>query len=161
VGRAGRYTVPDMTMERPTPARREEAGALIAMLAAQLEEHAIPLAAELLAQAVEGALEDDGRALLLVSRDQGVPVAVAYLSFQWTLERGGRALWVEELYVRPEHRGRGIGQRLLEASLEVGRVRGCRSVELEVEASHARAANLYRRAGFRPLDRVHWALSLG
>src|SRR6516164_9651613 len=60
VGRAGRYTVPDMTMERPTPARREEAGALIAMLAAQLEEHAIPLAAELLAQAVEGALEDDG-----------------------------------------------------------------------------------------------------
>jgi len=149
-----------MTTERPTPARPQEAGALIALLAAQLEEHAIPLAPELLAQAVEGALEDDGRALLLVSRDQGVPIAVAYLSFQWTLERGGRVLWLEELFVLPEHRGRGIGQRLLEAALEVARARSCRSVELEVEASHARAANLYRRAGFRPLDRVHWALAL-
>ena len=158
--RAGVTQSRDMTTERPTPARPQEAGALIALLAAQLEEHAIPLAPELLAQAVEGALEDDGRALLLVSRDQGVPIAVAYLSFQWTLERGGRVLWLEELFVLPEHRGRGIGQRLLEAALEVARARSCRSVELEVEASHARAANLYRRAGFRPLDRVHWALAL-
>jgi len=130
------------------------------MLAAQLEEHAIPLAPELLARAVDGALEDDGRALILVSRDGDTLVGVAYLSFQWTLERGGRALWVEELYVRPEHRGRGIGQQLLEAALEVARARGCRTAELEVEASHARAANLYRRAGFRPLDRIHWALML-
>ena len=120
-----------------------------------------PLAPDLLAEAVSGALLDDGRALILVARDGGRPVGLAYLSFQWTLEYGGRVVWLEELYVLPELRGRGTGGLLLQAALDVARDRGCRAVELEVEASHARAANLYARAGFRPLDRVHWTLSLG
>ncbi|MGZ6079459.1 MAG: GNAT family N-acetyltransferase [Myxococcaceae bacterium] len=145
----------------PTQARPEETDAVIALLTAQLEEHAIPLGPELLAAAVGGALVDDGRALILVTRDEGTPVGVAYLSFQWTLERGGRVMWLEELYVLPERRGQGTGQRLLEAALEAARARGCVAVELEVEASHSRAANLYARAGFRPLDRVHWTLPLG
>ncbi|HEY1908162.1 MAG TPA: GNAT family N-acetyltransferase [Myxococcaceae bacterium] len=150
-----------MSIEPPTPARPEEAPRVLEMLAAQLEEHAIPLAPELLVEAVSGALLDDGRALILVARDAGRPVGLAFLSFQWTLERGGRVLWLEELYVLPELRGRGTGGLLLQATLDVARDRGCRAVELEVEASHARAANLYARAGFRPLDRVHWALTLG
>jgi GNAT superfamily N-acetyltransferase len=150
-----------MAIDAPTPARPEEAPLVTEMLAAQLEEHAIPLASQLLAEAVSGALLDDGRALILVARDGGRPVGLAYLSFQWTLEHGGRVLWLEELYVRPALRGRGTGGLLLRATLDVARERGCRAVELEVEASHARAANLYARAGFRPLDRVHWTLTLG
>lgn len=144
-----------------TQARPEETDAVIALLTAQLEEHAIPLAPELLAAAVDGALADDGRALVLLAREGGRPIGVAYLSFQWTLERGGRVMWLEELYVLPERRGQGIGQRLLDAALEGARARGCLAVELEVEASHSRAANLYARAGFRALDRVHWTLPLG
>jgi GNAT superfamily N-acetyltransferase len=149
-----------MAIEPPTPARPEEAPLVVEMLAAQLEEHAIPLAPDLLAEAVSGALLDDGRALILVARDAGRPVGIAFLSFQWTLERGGRVLWLEELYVLPERRGRGTGALLLQATLDVARARRCRAVELEIEASHARAANLYARAGFQPLDRVHWTLSM-
>jgi len=145
----------------PTQARPEETDAVIALLTAQLEEHAIPLTPELLAAAVEGGVADDGRALILLAREGDRPVGVAFLSFQWTLERGGRVMWLEELYVLPERRGQGTGQRLLEAALEAARARGCLAVELEVEASHSRAANLYARAGFQPLARVHWTLPLG
>jgi GNAT superfamily N-acetyltransferase len=149
-----------MPIERPSPARSEEAGAVIALLAAQLDEHAIPLARELLAKAVAAALADDSRGLLLVARDGGRPVGVAYSSFQSSMERGGQILWLEELYVLPDRRGEGIGSRLVQATLDVARERGCMSVELEVESSHARAAHLYRRAGFQPLRRVHYALPL-
>ena len=38
-----------MTPETPTPARQDEAEAVTQLLAAQLEEHAIPLTRELLA----------------------------------------------------------------------------------------------------------------
>jgi len=149
-----------MSTEPPAPARPEDASAVVSLLAAQLEEHAIPLAPKLLVEAVRGALEDDGRALILVTRVDERPVGLAFLSFQWTLERGGRVVWLEELYVVPELRGRGLGGQLLRATLDVARARNCRAVELEVEASHARAANLYARAGFQALDRVHWTLSM-
>ena len=149
-----------MNPETPTPARPEEAEALTALLAAQLEEHAIPLAPARLAEGVARALTGDGRALILVSRERSRPVGVAYLSFHWPLEAGAWVMWLEELYVLPERRGRGIGAVLLQAALDVARERGCVAADLEVVASHARAANLYARAGFRPLDRVHWTLSL-
>jgi putative acetyltransferase len=150
-----------MPIEEPTPARLDEAKAVTALLAAQLDEHAIPLAPDLLAEMVAAALLDDGPALILVARDGGRPVGVAYLSFVSSLERGGRICWLEELYVLPERRGQGIGSRLVQATLDVARERACLSTELEVESSHARAAHLYRRAGFRALERVHWALPLG
>jgi len=149
-----------MTPETPTPARPDEAEAVTTLLAAQLEEHAIPLARDLLAEGVRAALADDGHALILVTREDGRPVGVAYLSFGWILERGGPAMYLEEIYVVPELRGREIGTALLRAALDVARARGCRSVELEVERSHAREAALYARAGFRPLERVHWTLPL-
>jgi len=149
-----------MPIERPSPARPEDAGTVISLLAAQLDEHAIPLARELLARSVTAALADDSRALILVAREGGHSVGVAFVSFQSSLERGGRIAWLEELYVLPDRRGAGIGSRLVQATLDVARERGCMSVELEVESSHARAAHLYRRAGFRPLERVHYALPL-
>ena len=149
-----------MNDETPTPARPQEAEAIVALLAAQLDEHAIPLARHLLAESVAAALADDSRAVILVARDGTRPVGVAFVSFQSSVERGGRIAWLEELYVLPDRRGNGIGSRLVQASLDLARKRDCRSVELEVESSHARAAHLYRRAGFQPLERVHYALPL-
>jgi GNAT superfamily N-acetyltransferase len=147
-----------MTTERPSPARPDEEAALTGLLSAQLEEHGFSLAREGLAEAVHAALEDDSSARILVARDAGRPVGFAYVSVQWSLERGGRVLWVEQLYVLPELREQGIGGRLLQAALDVARGRGCIAAELEVDDSHARAANLYGRAGFRPLERVHYLL---
>lgn len=59
------------------------------------------------------------------------------------------------------HRGSGVGARLLDTVLREARQRGCRAVDLEVEASHARAANLYGRAGFTPHARARWVKKLG
>lgn len=45
-------------------------------------------------------------------------VGVAYLSFTWTLEHGGKSCWLEELYVMPAYRKRGIGRQLLDAGCQ-------------------------------------------
>ncbi|HEY1906010.1 MAG TPA: GNAT family N-acetyltransferase [Myxococcaceae bacterium] len=149
-----------MTTELPSPARPDEEVVLTELLSAQLEEHGFSLAPELLIQAVRGALEEDSSARILVARDAGRPVGFAYVSVQWSLERGARVLWVEQLYVRPALREQGIGGRLLQAALDLARARGCLAAELEVDDSHGRAPNLYCRAGFRPLERVHYLLPL-
>lgn len=48
-----------------------------------------------------------------------------------------------------EHRGRGLGRKLVEAALAAAKAQGVERVELEVFASNAAAVTLYRKMGFR------------
>ena len=48
----------------------------------------------------------------------------------------------------PGYRGRGIGERLIRASLEAARAAGFERIELSVYGRNARAAALYRKVGF-------------
>jgi RimJ/RimL family protein N-acetyltransferase len=48
----------------------------------------------------------------------------------------------------PEWRGRGVGRRLLEATLAQARRSGFKRIELDVHADNPRAIALYERAGF-------------
>lgn len=50
--------------------------------------------------------------------------------------------------VSAEHRGRGLGERLMRACVESARRQGLEKLELEVFASNAAARGLYRKMGF-------------
>jgi GNAT superfamily N-acetyltransferase len=140
-------------------ATRADRDTLVTLLHAQLEEHEIALPLDRLRAAVEGPLDDPARGVFFIAED-GEPIGVAYLSFVWALEHGGKSVWLEELYVTPARRGSGIGRRLLSTVCDYARASGCAAVDLEVEASHARAARLYERAGFEPHQRARWVLRL-
>jgi len=143
------------------PARRADAERLVGLLLAQFREHRITTPARRIARAVDGVLRDPGRGRFLVATLVGRPIGLAALSFVWSLEHGGRSAWLEELYVEPPHRGRGIGRRLLRAARRLAARSGAAAVDLEVDAEHTRAARLYAREGFRPLPRARWVRRLG
>ena len=65
--------------------------------------------------------------------------------------KSGTSGRIYSLAVRPEHRGRKIGQRLMRAMLEALAERGARRVYLEVEKSNEAAQRLYAAHGFRPI----------
>ena len=48
----------------------------------------------------------------------------------------------------PDYRGKGIGMRLLRAAIDEARAAGFERIELSVYVRNARAAELYRKAGF-------------
>ncbi|HWK89750.1 MAG TPA: GNAT family N-acetyltransferase [Longimicrobium sp.] len=133
---------------------------VIALLAAQLEEHAIPIAREALIAAAEGLVGHAERGAVLLAWRGGQAVGVAAMSYTWTIEHGGPVAWLDELYVVPELRGGGTGRRLLLAAMERARADGRVAMDLEVETSHVRVEALYAREGFRPLDRRHWTRRL-
>jgi ribosomal-protein-alanine N-acetyltransferase len=56
---------------------------------------------------------------------------------------------INNLAVRPEHRGRGLGSALLVHALEEGERQGAPRATLEVRRSNEAARRLYERAGFR------------
>jgi ribosomal-protein-alanine N-acetyltransferase len=55
---------------------------------------------------------------------------------------------INNLAIRPELRGRGLGHSLLQASLDAAAELGATSATLEVRRSNAAARRLYARAGF-------------
>lgn len=146
-----------LDIRRATAADRDD---LVRLLLAQLGDHGIDVGTDRLTSAVDGVLDVPGRGLLLVARDAGTAIGVAYLAFNWTLEHGGRCAWLEELYVVPDRRSSGVGTQLLDSVRAEAVAEGCRAIDLEVDADHARAANLYARKGFRPHRRARWVLDL-
>jgi GNAT superfamily N-acetyltransferase len=147
----------DLTIAPAGPADIQE---LLGLLTGQFQELEIAVSPERLRAGVDGPLRDPRLGSFLLARREGVAVAVAYLSFQWSLEHGGQSAWLEELYVQPEHRAGGIGRQLLLEACAHAAARGCAAVDLEVEDGHARAARLYAREGFRPHRRARWVRRL-
>jgi GNAT superfamily N-acetyltransferase len=130
------------------------------LLMGQLREHEIPCRDENVAAALREILEDGAVGFVLVAEVGGGLVGVAYVSFARPLEHAGRVAWLEELYVSPEHRQRGVGTSLLREAAARADANGCVSMELEVKRGHERAARLYEREGFTDLERKHFARPL-
>ena len=133
---------------------------LLALMRAQFREHHIDLSDDGISRAIDGVLREPSLGRILVATLAGTQVGFAALSFMWTYEHGGRAAWLEELYVEPAHRGGGIGQALLQAVYRVAAECGAVALDLEVEASHHRVEQLYAREGFARLDRTRWSRPL-
>lgn len=80
--------------------------------------------------------------LLLAHAEAGVVGCVALRRFDF--ETGE----VKRLYVRPAHRGRGLGDRLVAAVVEAGRGIGYRRLVLDTLDPMKAAIALYQRHGF-------------
>jgi GNAT superfamily N-acetyltransferase len=146
-------TAPSIAIARAALADRSVVADL---LARQLDEHDIPIEREALLAAIDGIFADERRGLLLLARHEHRAIGVAYVSLTWSIEHGGKSSWLEELYVLPEWRERGVGTTMLESVLEEARRLGCAAVDLEVESAHERAARLYARHGFARHSRARW-----
>jgi ribosomal protein S18 acetylase RimI-like enzyme len=96
---------------------------------------------------VERILADD-RAQFLLAAAGEEPLGVCQLRFRWSVWTSAEDCWLEDLYVRDDARGNGVGRALTEAVLERARARGCRRVELDVNSENPAALALYRSLGF-------------
>ncbi len=77
-------------------------------------------------------------------------MAVWYLTFStWT---GTNGIHLEDLYVRPEARGRGLGRRLLETLAASAEANGYARLEWSVLTWNEPALGFYRSLGAVPLD---------
>lgn len=59
----------------------------------------------------------------------------------------GKSLYLEDLYVQPEYRNRGIGAVLLRKTVTVAQTTGCQRMRWQVLDWNTEAQRLYRRLG--------------
>jgi ribosomal protein S18 acetylase RimI-like enzyme len=94
-------------------------------------------------------LRDADTEFLLASPDDDAPPAgVCQLRYRLSVWTGAPDCWLEDLFVRADARGRGLGRSLVEAAVEQARERGCLRIELDVNEENREALALYRSAGF-------------
>lgn len=79
---------------------------------------------------------------------QRAPVGYVILSFGWSLEFGGMDGFVDELYIRPAVRGRGMASDVLYSLPKALKEAGLKALHLEVRRGDAGAQDLYRKAHF-------------
>jgi len=146
-----------MSSEQPTrvvirPARPEDVGVLLELFAALAEyehlEHELHATAEQLSEALFG--EDPAaEALIAEVGSEAAGYALFFPTFSSFL--ASRGVWLEDLFVRPSHRGAGVGRALLAAVAARTRERGGGRLEWAALDWNELALGFYRSLGARTM----------
>jgi GNAT superfamily N-acetyltransferase len=70
------------------------------------------------------------------------------LTFGYSIEYGGRDAFIDEVYIRAEYRGQGLGRQAMAFAETQCRALGVHALHLEVERDNTAAHVLYRQVGF-------------
>jgi ribosomal protein S18 acetylase RimI-like enzyme len=92
--------------------------------------------------------------LVLVADADGLVVGMATAQVGVSTAEGGPALLVEDVVVRPESRGQGIGRRLLARIEAWGTTLGATRLQLLADKDNAPAFDFYRACGFHTTNLV-------
>src|ERR1044071_4412920 len=94
--------------------------------------------------------------LLAFEEESPVGFAVYFYSFSTWLGRPG--LYLEDLFVKPEKRGKGYGRALLVELAKIAMERGCGRMEWAVLDWNESAIKFYRALGAKPMH--EWTVFL-
>lgn len=127
--------------------------AVFALLEAFYEEEHITLRREETRAALRTLLREPraGRVFLLKNEaapDAEKPAGYIVTAFWHSLEFGGRVVVLDELYLAPDARGRGLGRESLAFVRAWAKTQGAAAVRLEVNHHNTHAKAVYLKAGF-------------
>lgn len=142
-------------MKRFRAARPDDNDAILALMRVYYEEDGYPFdedvaRATLTALVTQPAL---GAVWVATPAEDGAVVGYIAVALGFSLEFGGRDAFIDEICMRDDWRGQGLGKEGVEIALDYCRANDVRAVHLEVERHRTPARRLYERLGFENHDR--------
>ena len=89
---------------------------------------------------------------VVIAEWDGVPAGFALFFHNYSTFLARPGIYLEDLFVRPTHRGRGIGEALLRHLAVLAVSRGCGRLEWSVLDWNSDAIGFYKKLGARPQD---------
>lgn len=106
---------------------------------------------------LEESIGKDSKEVFVVAKEQD-----EYVGMLGSEEANEGKWFIKAVYVKPEHRGKGIANKLLENMLSALKSRNSiKEIELKVSAEQVAAVNLYKKYGFEIMDTVDQELGDG
>jgi len=98
------------------------------------------------------ALESEELISLMIFEEDGKPVGFANLMTIYSVWAHGKAMVLDDLYLRPGVRGKGYGRQALVYIEEFAKERGCRRLQFQSEVTNPNAMEFYISQGYSPAD---------
>lgn len=139
-----------MTLRGATPADVSTILALIRELAEyERLSHEVVATEEMLSEHLFG---PHPKAEVLLAEIENNPVGFALFFHNFSTFLGRTGIYLEDLYVRPEARGAGIGRALLQQLAKIAVERGCGRLEWSVLDWNEPAIQFYKSLGAKPME---------
>ena len=111
-------------------------------------------------RAFEALLDDSRLGQVWMIEDDGHPAGFVVLTVSFSMEYGGLRGFVDDFYVAPQYRRRGLGHAALEEVTRACRRRGVRALLVETGPDNTAALSAYRSVGFEDSGRCLLTLPL-
>lgn len=132
--------------------------ALVRLMREFYAESNFSLSEQSASRAFEALLDDSRLGQVWMIEHDGHPAGFVVLTVSFSMEYGGLRGFVDDFFVAPQYRNRGLGHAALEEVKRACRRRGVRALMVETGPDNDAALNAYRRAGF--VDSGHCLLTL-
>lgn len=96
--------------------------------------------------------QDAPRAYALIAEWNGAPCGFALYFYSFSTFRGRHGIYLEDLFVRESHRGKGVGKALLAHLARLARENDCARLEWQVLDWNTQSIAFYESLGARPID---------
>jgi GNAT superfamily N-acetyltransferase len=101
---------------------------------------------------LEKELFDEGNAFVILAYEADLPVGFALYFFNFSTFKGKKGLYLEDLFVIPEYRGKGVGKRLFEHLINESKLKNCGRMEWVCLKWNIQAIDFYKKKNAVPMD---------
>lgn len=139
---------------RVRPTRPDDVPAVVGLVRELADYERALSEVHLTEEQLRASLFGDAAALFghVAEDDDGTVVGVALWFLNFSTWRGTHGIYLEDLYVQPGHRGRGLGRELLRTLAAVCVERGYSRLEWSVLDWNTPSIEFYKAAGAVPMD---------
>ena len=141
-------------------AQPEDIPRLVALMGEFYAESGYPLPVEAATRAFATLLGDPRLGRVWLVEADGEPAGHAVLTVSFSMEYGGLRGFVDDLFVRPAFRGRGLASAALAELRRAAEEVGVRALLVEVGPDNDTAQRVYRRLGLEDSGHVLMSLPL-
>ena len=129
------------------PARTEEIEEMLPLIRAYCEFYETQPNDDGLRKMFETLINDPSQGAVFIARDEGKAVGFATLDWKWSSLKAARIGYLEDLFVDPETRGKGVADALIEVCADRCRELGMPAMEWLTAPDNHRAQKVYNRTG--------------
>lgn len=130
---------------------------ILPMMEALWAHEGIPFDAAAVRPALAVLFADPGLGRVWLALEEDSVAGYAMSTWGFSTEQGGRFLLLDELFVVPRCRGRGVGAAILAFVEREAEREGAGAVRIEVSVENGPARELYRKAGYADPRRLFLA----